>query len=52
MKFHKMIHVFNILEENPLRSLRTLRLIFFFISGERRSFYNFLSNKNKIFFGV
>jgi hypothetical protein len=32
---HKMIRVFDLFEENALRSLRTLRLILFFIFGGR-----------------
>jgi len=39
-----MICVFCPYPEKALRSLRTLRLIFFILGG-RRDFYNFLSNK-------
>ena len=46
LKYSLEIHVLNLLEENPLRSPRTLRLIFFFfISEGPKDFYNFPSNK-------
>jgi hypothetical protein len=45
VQINKMICVLCLYQENALRSLRALRLIFFILGG-RRDFYNFPS-KNK-----